>query len=186
MSTSKLLSERFDWPDGSYMDQDDNPRDVVLVGDWTQIAACHWRGPAGTEVYIPEGVRFVVTGTALWEVDSTWAQHPAAILHTSEQRMAIAEPPEGWRWIDGVLVHRDGRVATIGAFGMACHRRGSDESAMLPLDVARYLLAWRERGEPCPDCDGTGWASESNPGTGQGGRDEQLAVPCPRGCPDAE
>lgn len=37
--------------------------------------------------------------------------------------------------------------------------------------------------EPCPDCDGTGWASESNPGTGGGtGRDEQIAVECPRGC----
>lgn len=37
----------------------------------------------------------------------------------------------------------------------------------------------------CPDCEGTGWASESNPGTGGGtGRDEQIACPCPRGCPD--
>lgn len=36
---------------------------------------------------------------------------------------------------------------------------------------------------PCPDCDGSGWASESNPGTGGGtGRDEQIAVECPRGC----
>lgn len=37
----------------------------------------------------------------------------------------------------------------------------------------------------CPDCEGTGWASESNPGTGGGtGRDEQIACPCPRGCPE--
>lgn len=39
--------------------------------------------------------------------------------------------------------------------------------------------------ELCEDCDGTGWTAESNPGTGAGtGRDEQIAVPCPRGCPE--
>lgn len=31
----------------------------------------------------------------------------------------------------------------------------------------------------------TGWASETNPGTGGGtGRDEQIAVECPNGCSD--
>lgn len=33
----------------------------------------------------------------------------------------------------------------------------------------------------------TGWASETNPGTGGGtGRDEMIAYPCPRGCPDPD
>jgi hypothetical protein len=42
----------------------------------------------------------------------------------------------------------------------------------------------------CDDCGDdqgrpTGWAQAANPGTGGGtGRDEQIAVPCPRGCPE--
>lgn len=40
--------------------------------------------------------------------------------------------------------------------------------------------------DECGDENGkpTGWASAANPGTGNGGRDEQIAVECPRGCPD--
>jgi hypothetical protein len=52
------------------------------------------------------------------------------------------------------------------------------------LVLAQALLAHRA-GHPCEDCDGTGWSSETHPGTGGGtGRDEQIAVECPRGCPE--
>lgn len=46
--------------------------------------------------------------------------------------------------------------------------------------------AQRLAADPCPDCEGTGWSSQSNPGTGCGGRDEQIAVECPRGCEPPE
>ena len=47
--------------------------------------------------------------------------------------------------------------------------------------LAQCDLCGDENGVP------TGWAAETNPGTGGGtGRDEQIAVPCPRGCPDPD
>jgi hypothetical protein len=54
------------------------------------------------------------------------------------------------------------------------------------LEALRGLVA-ALAAAPCKDCDGTGWAAATNPGTGGGtGRDEQIAVPCPQGCPDAD
>jgi hypothetical protein len=71
--------------------------------------------------------------------------------------------------------------------GGAMHEEPAAAAQVLRLmrsnDLAQAVVILGEPPEPCPDCDGTGWASATNAGTGGGtGRDEQIAVECPRGC----
>lgn len=56
--------------------------------------------------------------------------------------------------------------------------------------LAKVLLDHRAAADLCDLCGDdqgrpTGWAAERNPGTGCGGRDEEIGVPCPNGCPDS-
>jgi hypothetical protein len=81
--------------------------------------------------------------------------------------------------IQHVSIGHDGRLTTVG-FADPCDGR----HVVMPREAYEAIMESLPA-EPCPDCDGTGWAAESNPGTGGGtGRDEQIACPCPRGCPE--
>lgn len=77
------------------------------------------------------------------------------------------------------------------------HRREPGSMANVKAEIS-VIIARRIEGDgeirgpalvvtedPCPDCDGTGWAAERT-GTSYGGLHEQIGVPCPRGCPSED